>query len=449
MKRITKILPVIILSAVMLTGCDNNEGPFSRRMENGHQVLYSGEKPAKGMITNTVDNLNNTVTKVSEMYVDKGLPAGDFKLYDTSGNLLAEGKGKWKNGMFDGEIVDYLMGSDNKSVVKGTFNLDSDALLDFEGSGGEVVEMEGTLYNGSCKRKSLSFNKKDGLIDGEYLVYVYGNSYPEGKPVSFLSEKGNYIAGKREGKYTYYSASDVVAKEENYKNGMLNGKTIIYDENGNIDKEIEYRDGKMNGLYIEYYPNGKIDNSVMFVDDVMNGPFKKYYESGQIEISSSVKNGNQDGVRVIFAENGNKISEETYVNGEPEGRYCEYDENGKKKVEGDRSNRHWNGLVTYYENGIPVKGIYYFHGMDSGDRVWYDKEGHKIKDYVWPNRTEYYPNGNKKNEGNYDRSGVRMDYYIEYYENGNKKYETLYDHDTRAPYDEVYYNEDGTVKSGK
>ena len=85
-----KKLMFIFTLLLFLMGCDNNEGPFTSRMENGKKVLYSGDKLAKGWIEKTINDYNtgNNV-KISEIYFDKGIPAGDFKLYSINGDLLS------------------------------------------------------------------------------------------------------------------------------------------------------------------------------------------------------------------------------------------------------------------------------------------------------------------------------------------------------------------------
>lgn len=470
MKKMIKILSAVILSLFVFTACENNDGPIIHRMEEGKIVVYSGKKPAKGLITNTIND-GTDVIKVSEVYVDKGVPAKDFKLYATDGKTFIEGKGKWKDGMFEGEITGHNFDFDDNLhlTAKGTFKFNPDVILRYRGDFFEALEVVETIYDGVYDSNFRKYSVKKGKLDGEALEYTPYDAGGEKK--YYLSLKGTYKDDKKEGKFTEYNISGMVVSEKEYKNDELNGKVLNYDEEGNLKTESEFKDGKRNGLFTKYYPDKKVQYTVVFKDDKLEGPYKEYYENGKLNISSSFKNGEQDGVREIFGEDGHKLGEETYVKGELQGKFCEYDENGNKKKEGTIEYGKLHGPVTFYKNGIRHKTVNYTLGYEDGmsyeynnkgvlvfsaewvkgqktsNCVWYDKDGNKVQEYMGNIRTTYYPNGNKRTEGKYTDRGDRVGYYIEYYENGNKKYEAQYYYDLFT--NVKYYTEDGKLKSKK
>lgn len=501
MKKMPKIISAIVLSVFMFTACDNNKGPYIKKMENGHQVIYSGEKPAKGMISHSINNSNNTWTRVLELYVNKGIPAGDFKLYDIYGHLLIDAKGKWKKGMFDGEIFFHDIEDDvfteccgvvKKEInMKGTFKISPDKILDYEGNYDDAREIVESFYNGTAKSDFLKITMKDGLPDGDYEYYKEYTD--EGKIKFFLISKGKYKAGEYDGKCVSYMGPGKLHFEKEYKNGLLDGDVRYYNYDGKIVSEYEYKDdnldgtskdyyenGQLNtsctykndeldGLYEKYYENGQLNISCTYKNDELDGSYKEYYENGQLNISTSYINGKQNGLRETFTKNGNRISEENYVNGNIDGKFCEYDENGNKKVEGTKKNGRYNGVITFYKNGIKYKEGPYKNGVEHGliyeynekgipilaseyengsqDRnsanIYFDAAGNKSKAYMNGKFIIYYPSGNikKEVENDEDRQGRR--HLIEYYENGNKKYEA--DYFSKKLYNELHYDEDGIL----
>ena len=163
MKKLLGIL-FLTITTVFFTACDNNEGPFETRRENGHKVLYSNEKLAKGMIQNTWYNYNSGDTVVTAIYyVDKGIPAGDFSLYDRNGKLVINAEGKWKNNLFNGKIEEK-----DGTVAEGEFNINKDFIVSYEGLNVYDFSYD-TLVSGNFKNKKYNFSKKNNKYDKKYI----------------------------------------------------------------------------------------------------------------------------------------------------------------------------------------------------------------------------------------------------------------------------------------
>ena len=264
MKKLLGVL--LVLTALIFTGCDNNEGPFQVKNENGEKVLYSGEKPAKGWVQNEVYNSSGESTKVYEIYFDKGVPAGDFKLYDLKGNLLVDAKGKWQNGLFEGKIEE----PERNAIVTGKFAINPAYLINFSGTEYYDFSAE-TLIDGEYKSDYRTYSKKNNEYDGEYILYNRDNGqllekcfFQAGELVGdyisyysngTLRKKCTYKDGKYDGEYEaiitdFYSHYS--HEKKNYKNGVLHGKATSYNKKGELTSEMNYVNGKVSGYIISY-----------------------------------------------------------------------------------------------------------------------------------------------------------------------------------------------------
>ena len=236
MKKLFGILLVLI--TLIFTGCDNNKGPFEIKRENGNKVLYSNGKLAKGMIKNTWHdyNSNETVT-VSEYYVNEGVPAGNFNLYDREGNKLVSFEGEVKNGLFIGKMTgvnNTYVNSTNtyKTNSEGEYNLNPDWLLTYDGT--EEITAKILYYKVLENGKVYSEREKYNMVNGR----------PDGRVEEYFEDTGN------------------ISKVVIWKNGEETLSTS-YGKDGNVEIIDDYVKDE-NGDYttIEFYYDGKISISL-------------------------------------------------------------------------------------------------------------------------------------------------------------------------------------------
>lgn len=277
MKKI--ILSLFTALLLFITGCDNNEGPFEIRVEQGKKVLYSGKKPAKGWIQNSIYNKwKDANVVVYEIYFNKGVPAGDFKLYNYNGELVVDGKGKWSKNGFEGTIEEPL----SYGKGKGIYNIDPDFLISFNGENYSEFSYKTLIdgnYSGSDSQFRVVNNKfEDSLYkftsDGSMLLLKadFKNGKRHGEYLEYDACTGNlvyeidYIEGKCDGKYKFYDFRDGKLIEDiEYKNGKRHGKYLkyIYDS---LSEEGQYKDGKRQGIW-KYYDLGKLSYIEEYKDD--------------------------------------------------------------------------------------------------------------------------------------------------------------------------------------
>ena len=245
MKKLMKLLVMSLLCLFVFAGCDNNEGPFSFRMENGKKVLYSGDKPAKGAVKNIEYFNNGTSVAVCIIDYDKGLPCGDFKLFDRTGKLIVDATGKWKDGNFVGKMKEPMV----DGIAEGTFKLNMNYIMDYDGYFYYRSLAEQVLYDGKLKNNQGQLQLSNGKYDGKCIVL-------------------NPKTGK-----TQY--------ETEYKKGVINGKVIEYYNNGNKHTVANMKNGIPDGEQVEYYPNGNKKLVFNAKNGAFNGKYTEYNKDGK------------------------------------------------------------------------------------------------------------------------------------------------------------------------
>lgn len=349
MKRLAKILSVVMIAMLSLVGCDNNEGPFETRLENGTRVLYSNEKPAKGWVKKTETSYETgDAVVVSEILYENGLPSGEFVLRDDQGNQILTSKCKRiKNNKFEGKIETT---EDNwKYQAKGTFDLDSNFITEY-GIEKDKMEIVGiprwNLNTGEFKlfkNGSLfeEHSKKNGEYDGKYKEYF---------------EDSNKLKIEEE-----YDNGNSVKFVEYYNDGSLRFE-IVSDEDGTLSKEYS-----QNGILIEedsYYKNNnpkiykRYNNAGVLIKEIL------YCENGNLKSAKSYNDASLLIEEELYCENGNLKSHKKYSdNGN---LILEHlcDENGKNK-----------SYKEYNQDGLLIKERFFNEEGRCESYKIYNKDG--------------------------------------------------------------------------
>lgn len=300
MKKLIFLLLSILL--LVLSGCDNNEGPFEFRMEKGNKVLYSGKKPAKGWIKNTIYSFRKDANVVVyEIYFDGGIPTGEFKLYNDNGELVIEGKGRWTEKGFEGAITEPLVNGKGTGV----FNFNSEFLISFNGENYYEFCYR-TLTDGQYIGDNYKFEKQNNKYTGEYLEYYDFNKN--------LAKKITYKNGKKNGKYLEYYSDGNLFRDVEYKDDKVNGKSLEYYDNGKLKYDIEYKENKKNGKYLEYNQFGLV-RDIEYKEDQYDGKYLEYYNNGKLKYDIEYKNGYENGKYLEYNLEGKLILKIIYKNG--------------------------------------------------------------------------------------------------------------------------------------
>ena len=120
---------------------------------------------------------------------------------------------------------------------------------------GRFLNKKGELLNGRVEKMSDEDQTKtvmtyrDGLLHGDFLLYSFGGD---------LLEKGQYIDGEKDGKWTNWTEEGVKTSEIAYVNGERDGKWQIWDEDGNLRCLMFYSSGDKVGNWKIYAANGEL-----------------------------------------------------------------------------------------------------------------------------------------------------------------------------------------------
>lgn len=206
--------------------------------------------------------------------------SGDTVFNQTDAKGLKQGY--WK-GFYESKKIKYIgYFKDNKPV--GTFKRFYDdgvikALMVYNASGTKAFT---TLYyqNGV---KAAEGNYVGTVKDSIWNYYSYYDKT--------LSNRENYVKGKREGVSESYFSSGKKSQELEYKNDLKNGIWHQYYENGTVKISATYSNGKRIGPFVVNYPDGKPEWRGNYVSDVKTGKWTLFNPDGSINSEIEFVNG--------------------------------------------------------------------------------------------------------------------------------------------------------------
>lgn len=326
----------------------------------------------------------------------------------------------------------------------------------------------------------LSAQTKDTVT---YSKFYYEN----GK----ISSEGPMRNGKPDGYWKTYHTNGKLKSEGNRKNFQLDSTWKFYSESGKLTLEYNYKEGKKDGPLKTYGPDGKLLTEETYTSNIKHGPTYEYYPNGKVQKVIPFKEGREDGIGYEYDTTGAIISIITYkagftqsterinrrdVNGQRQGMFKEFWPNGKVKSEGRYLNDKKHGYFKEYNE---VGNLLNATKWENGVLVENPPELAKIETV-----TTYYPNGRKKEVGNYkdgypegvfrqydtlgkitgsevykdgvlvgkgifDEKGREQGHWTEYHETGELKAEGDYVNGVRVNEWKFYYPDGKTDQVGK
>jgi len=164
-----------------------------------------------------------------EAYFIDGQPVGEFKKYDTYGNL--------------------------------------NAILNYSADGSKA---DAKFFHRSGKISATG--KYVGHEKDSIWLYYADNG------ILYLQE--SYKKGQKDGLFIQYTSERVKIEETTWKDGEKHGPWRKYYVSGNIMFDVNYDHGKLNGEGKVYYANGKIQKRGKYVNDLMEGSWLIFDEHG-------------------------------------------------------------------------------------------------------------------------------------------------------------------------
>ncbi len=166
----------------------------------------------------------------------------------------------------------------------------------------EVVEA--FRDDGSVKERYHVYRDEEGsaVLHGEYVA-----RYSDGK----VSSAGEYLHGKRDGKWRFRHDSGKLASTGNFKRGERHGTWTFRHPNGKTASTGRFDEGQRVGLWSFYDEKGEMDRD----RSCRYAPVNLEYGPGVPRLQGQLRDGVRDGRWVFFWENGRPMLEGEYRDG--------------------------------------------------------------------------------------------------------------------------------------
>ena len=222
---------------------------------------------------------------------------------------------------------------------------------------GEIV-----FESGAGRWREWDLNTRAVTRAGDYENWKRASTWKSWNANEVLVSEGEYVDGKKEGKWTWYDKGKDKKWEENYVAGTLERKFYNLSPYAEIRGKGRYNNGTQTGDWEEYYASAE-------------GSLERK-QSGAYEF------GKKEGLWSHYKKNGRRTGEGTYKNNAKQGKWIEGpDIDFASRFYGvglyldGKKNGEWN-YVAPRKNPI-VKG-FFEEGEPSGDwEVQYNKKKYK------------------------------------------------------------------------
>ncbi|WP_179009353.1 toxin-antitoxin system YwqK family antitoxin [Winogradskyella forsetii] len=126
------------------------------------------------------------------------------------------------------------------------------------------------------KDQSFTFIGRNDYTINSYNGLAY---YRLNKTKKFMD--GYYVVGSEMTKW----------EEFEFKEGLLNGDYIVFHPNGEMSSQSKYSNGKKHGDELLYFANGVLNSKSTFKNDVLVGSKYTYFENGKVQSESKIEDG--------------------------------------------------------------------------------------------------------------------------------------------------------------
>jgi antitoxin component YwqK of YwqJK toxin-antitoxin module/predicted esterase len=139
--------------------------------------------------------------------------------------------------------------------------------------------------------------------------------------------EGDFLDGKKDGKWTYWYENGSKEMEEEYVKGKPHEKWTYWDKEGEKRGEGEFFYGT--GVWRQWYKGEKKERIESFQKGIRHGRWLYWYENGRIRYQSEYKYGKPSGRWSGWTKYGNVIFDIGYVEGKPHGKWTYWNEKGE------------------------------------------------------------------------------------------------------------------------
>jgi antitoxin component YwqK of YwqJK toxin-antitoxin module len=179
--------------------------------------------------------------------------------------------------------------------------------------------------------------KATGVYNKDEREGVWKFYYPSGQ----LEQVGAYLNGEPDSVWKWYHANGQLMREENFYNGLSDGLMTEYNADGKVIIQGDYIEGKREGKW--FYDEGDNRDEGEYVEGMRNGLWESFYPDGSLSFEGKYIEDLPNGKHVWYWDNGKIKQEGNYVMGRKNGDWKKYDQEG------------FLAIVITYTNGKEVK----------------------------------------------------------------------------------------------
>ncbi len=140
-----------------------------------------------------------------------------------------------------------------------------------------------SIDSSSFKSSNINYLDSNGLKQGKWyekviIKDIFGYLYRDFYCI------GEYINGKKQGKWQYYNYYEKRLKYiVEYQEDVIEGDVIIFYKSGSVSSKYEYLNGKKQGKYEAFYENGQLHVYANFNQGEFVGEYIEYEKNGEVK----------------------------------------------------------------------------------------------------------------------------------------------------------------------
>lgn len=196
--------------------------------------------------------------------------------------------------------------------------------------------------------------------------------------------QGNFLEGKKDGKWIYWHKNGTKEMEEEYVKGKPHGKWTYWDKEGDKRGEGEFSYGT--GTWNQWYKNGNKERTEVFHKGNRHGRWLYWYENGKIRYQSQYNFDKPYGRWKGWTESGTEIFDIQYKDGTPHGKWTYWNEKGIKQKVSEYKYGKPDGKITIWDlQGRKKVEVEHRDGKFHGKRIWWNEKGEITRNEIWKN----------------------------------------------------------------
>ena len=365
------------------SGILEEETNFYRNRMHGKHTLYFPNKEIKSTSFLVFNVPDSTYKEWNE----------DKKLIISGNYVMGSPDGKWEYFYDDGRKKKIEQVVNDTVYLMHYWENDSAQTQTIKDGNGFIQ----TFYINGSQKEYYTFEK--GLKTGPFYEYTAGR---------MLSVGGEFLEGKKQGTWVFYSVDGVLEKKVNYSKDSLDGEYLVFFENGDTLTGGFYKNGLKNGKWSWKNDTGKMDMEGGFEGGMQNGIWNYYFSSGELSYKASFLKGKKHGEWHYYYKNGADYRIGSYKNDLREELWQTWYEDGTLLMEGEYLNNKEEGeWKNYWDNGVLKNKSTFKKGKLHGKWVSYTpqktlilegKYQENLKTGEW---RDYYNNGHLKEINTY------------------------------------------------